>query len=43
MYVVYYFIFFLTTGAHTVEEKEIIRLTQRLINSIAERDYKEYR
>ena len=28
---------------HTVEEKEIIRLTQQLINSIADRDYKEYR
>lgn len=29
-------------GTHTVEEKEIIRLTQQLINSVADRDYKEY-
>ncbi|XP_064389784.1 calcium/calmodulin-dependent protein kinase type II-like [Halichondria panicea] len=30
------------SGSHTAEEKEIVQVTQRLINSIADKDYKEY-
>ncbi len=29
-------------GSHTAEEKEIVQATQRLINSIADKDFKEY-
>lgn len=29
-------------GGHTAEENDIIKLTQQLINSIADKDYKEY-
>ena len=36
-------VFLVCSGTHTPEEKEIIKLTQQLINSIADRDYKEYR
>ena len=31
------------SGTHTAEEGEIIKLTQRLIISIANRDFKTYR
>nr|CAB59634.1 Ca2+/calmodulin-dependent protein kinase II [Suberites domuncula] len=30
------------SGSHTAEEKEIVQATQRLINSIADKDYNEY-
>lgn len=30
------------SGSHTAEEKEIVQMTQRLINSIADKDYMEY-
>ena len=32
----------LTPGGQTAEEKEIMELTQRLINAVIERDFQEY-
>ena len=33
---------FVVVGGQTAEENDIIKLTRQLINSIADKDYKEY-
>ena len=41
-YIKFLFLLFLLVGGQTAEENEIIKLTQQLINSIADKHYKEY-